>query len=141
MDTVDRATRSRTMSRIRSRSGLERRLPPCLRILGVSHGSRGMGVYGSPDFMDVGGHLALFLDGCFWHGCPEHYREPKSNVDFWRRKIARNRERDAEVTAALTSQGWTVLRIWEHDLRAAARHLKRYRKINGGMIIMEGIYE
>jgi DNA mismatch endonuclease (patch repair protein) len=57
----------------------------------------------------------VFIDGCYWHGCPEHYIEPASNVEYWRPKIARNRERDAETTAALTSAGWRVLRYWSHE--------------------------
>lgn len=59
--------------------------------------------------------VAVFIDGCYWHGCPEHYIEPARNVDYWRPKIARNRERDAETTAALTSAGWRVLRFWSHE--------------------------
>lgn len=59
--------------------------------------------------------VAVFVDGCFWHGCPEHYRAPESNVEYWWPKIARNVERDGETTAALEATGWLVLRFWEHD--------------------------
>ena len=58
--------------------------------------------------------VAVFVDGCWWHGCPEHGHEARSNTDWWRRKIQRNRERDAETDHLLGQQGWTVLRIWEH---------------------------
>ncbi len=64
--------------------------------------------------------VAVFIDGCFWHGCPEHYREPASNIEYWWPKIARNRERDAETMAALVAAGWLVLRFWEHDLYTLA---------------------
>jgi len=59
--------------------------------------------------------IAVFIDGCFWHGCPLHYRVPGTNVGYWEPKIARNVERDAETTLALTAAGWRVLRYWEHD--------------------------
>jgi DNA mismatch endonuclease, patch repair protein len=59
--------------------------------------------------------LAVFVDGCFWHGCAEHAKPPKKNRDYWSPKIARNVERDKETNARLSAQGWTVLRVWEHD--------------------------
>lgn len=61
--------------------------------------------------------VAVFIDGCFWHGCPQHYQRPSSNRHYWDPKIARNRERDAETTVAFTAAGWTVLRFWEHEVR------------------------
>jgi DNA mismatch endonuclease (patch repair protein) len=59
--------------------------------------------------------IAVFIDGCFWHSCPEHLHLPKANADYWTPKLARNVERDAEVTAVLRGLGWTVLRFWEHE--------------------------
>ena len=59
--------------------------------------------------------VAVFVDGCFWHGCPDHASWPKTNAEWWRAKIERNRERDAETTALLTDRGWTVVRTWEHE--------------------------
>ncbi|MBP2458672.1 DNA mismatch endonuclease (patch repair protein) [Clavibacter michiganensis] len=59
--------------------------------------------------------IAVFIDGCFWHSCPEHLSLPKANADYWIPKLARNVERDAEVTAVLRGLGWTVLRFWEHE--------------------------
>ena len=58
--------------------------------------------------------LAVFIDGCFWHGCPEHGTIPASHVEYWEPKLARNVERDAETTAMAEAEGWRVLRIWEH---------------------------
>jgi DNA mismatch endonuclease (patch repair protein) len=58
--------------------------------------------------------VAIFLDGCFWHGCPDHGTWPKSNAAFWREKIEGNIARDAEFTNALMERGWLVLRVWEH---------------------------
>lgn len=59
-------------------------------------------------------NLAVFVDGCFWHGCPEHYKEPRTNAGYWIPKIARNRERDAQFDELLREAGWTVIRAWEH---------------------------
>ena len=57
----------------------------------------------------------MFVDGCFWHGCPEHHTQPRTNSEYWADKIASNIERDAETTAYLQQSGWTVLRFWEHE--------------------------
>lgn len=62
--------------------------------------------------------VAVFLDGCFWHGCPDHYTSPERNAAFWARKIETNRARDLDTTARLTHAGWLVLRFWEHEPRA-----------------------
>ncbi len=59
--------------------------------------------------------VAIFLDGCFWHGCPQHATQPKSNAEWWRTKLAKNMARDAETTQHLQGRGWTVLRFWEHE--------------------------
>ncbi|WP_046302046.1 very short patch repair endonuclease [Mycobacterium sp. UM_Kg27] len=59
--------------------------------------------------------VAVFVDGCFWHGCPEHGTEPKRNGGWWASKLARNIERDRETDAYLAEIGWTVVRIWEHE--------------------------
>jgi DNA mismatch endonuclease (patch repair protein) len=67
-----------------------------------------------------GRKIAVFVDGCFWHGCPEHATWPKRNADFWRLKIEVNRQRDADTNARLQSNGWTVLRFWSHELPVEA---------------------
>ena len=67
------------------------------------------------DIVFTRARLAVFIDGCFWHGCPEHFVSPKSNADYWVPKIETNRRRDLDTTAQLESEGWTVLRYWEHD--------------------------
>jgi DNA mismatch endonuclease (patch repair protein) len=59
--------------------------------------------------------VAVYVDGCFWHGCPLHGTWPKANADWWREKIERNRERDRDTNERLTEAGWTVIRIWEHE--------------------------
>jgi len=59
--------------------------------------------------------IAVFVDGCFWHGCPEHATWPKRNAEFWRQKIEANRQRDADTNARLQANGWTPLRFWSHE--------------------------
>lgn len=58
--------------------------------------------------------LAVFVDGCFWHGCPRHHQAPKANASYWEAKLAMNRDRDRRINRALRKKGWTVLRVWEH---------------------------
>ncbi|MFH9431223.1 very short patch repair endonuclease [Streptomyces sp. NPDC017615] len=59
--------------------------------------------------------VAVLIDGCFWHGCPQHATQPKANAEWWREKLARNVTRDLGTTQHLTARGWTVLRFWEHE--------------------------
>ncbi len=59
--------------------------------------------------------VAVFIDGCYWHGCPEHYVPPKTNQGYWSDKVARNMARDRDTDQRLTEAGWTVLRFWEHE--------------------------
>jgi DNA mismatch endonuclease (patch repair protein) len=75
-----------------------------------------------PDVVFTRDRVAVFVDGCFWHGCPDHGRQPRVNADYWGPKLARNAERDARVDAALGEDGWAVVRVWEHtDPAEAAR--------------------
>jgi len=67
-----------------------------------------------PDIVFTRLRLAVFIDGCFWHGCEEHGTKPRANADYWSAKISRNQKRDRAVTEALQDAGWTVLRLWEH---------------------------
>jgi DNA mismatch endonuclease (patch repair protein) len=73
--------------------------------------------------------LAVYVDGCFWHGCPEHHVRPKSNSDWWRWKVERNRARDRDTERELAEAGWHVIRIWEHESadRAADKVRSAYR--------------
>lgn len=64
--------------------------------------------------------VAVFVDGCFWHGCPTHRTEPKRNAEFWKRKIDKNQERDTDTDVQLTMNGWIPVRIWEHEPPAQA---------------------
>ena len=64
--------------------------------------------------------VAVFVDGCFWHRCPQHFNQPHNNAEFWRAKIARNVQRDQETNATLEAAGWAVIRVWEHEHPAEA---------------------
>lgn len=70
---------------------------------------------GRPDVVFTRRRIAVFIDGCFWHRCPTHFVQPKSNSDWWTRKLAANVERDRLADERLTSLGWAVLRVWEHE--------------------------
>ena len=83
---------------------------------------------GTPDIVFPSAMVAVFVDGCFWHGCPKHATQPKGNASFWATKLAANKERDRKVNHALRAKGWKVLRIWEHDLRAF-RHSHTLRRV------------
>lgn len=67
------------------------------------------------DLVFTGPKVAVFIDGCYWHGCPEHGTTANTNAGYWRTKLARNRERDAETDRLLGDAGWTVIRAWEHE--------------------------
>ena len=79
----------------------------------------------SADMIFTRARVAVFIDGCFWHGCAEHYRAPASNTTYWAGKVTRNRERDRLANEALRSAGWTVVRVWEHEVpESAARRIE-----------------
>lgn len=71
------------------------------------------------DLVFTKARVAVFIDGCYWHGCPEHFTTPKTNRNYWTTKIGGNRQRDADTDELLDSAGWTVLRFWEHEDPAA----------------------
>ena len=75
------------------------------------------GLVGKPDIAIKKYKVVVFLDSCFWHGCPVHGNKPKTNEDYWNNKLERNKARDAEVTKYYQQKGWNVLRIWEHDIK------------------------
>lgn len=79
-----------------------------------------------PDLAFTRLRVAVFVDGCFWHGCAEHAASPKKNTGYWNKKIARNVERDREHEARLHASGWSVVRVWEHeDTVEAAKRIER----------------
>lgn len=115
MDTLTSIERSERMSRVRGRGNqsTELRIIALMRAAGITGWRRGSPLPGKPDFVFRTEKVAIFVDGCFWHGCPRHGRTPKSRSDFWLNKLAQNVRRDRAVTLALRASGWMVLRIWE----------------------------
>lgn len=78
------------------------------------------GVRREADIVFTSAKVAVFVDGCFWHGCPEHATWPKNNAEFWRTKIETNRRRDLDTDEKLADAGWLAVRVWEHESAAAA---------------------
>lgn len=135
MDRVTRAVRSRIMAAVRTRGSgtTEVRMAKVLRKHGFSGFRRHWKVRGTPDFVWPSLKVALFVDGCFWHGCPRCQRLSKSNLSFWRLKVRNNKARDRRVAAALRRRGWKVLRVWECAVRseAAVQKIKRALESRG----------
>ncbi|MEZ5387421.1 MAG: very short patch repair endonuclease [Prosthecobacter sp.] len=129
-DVFTKSKRSEVMSRIRSRGNqaTELALVKLMRAEGITGWRRQWPLHGKPDFVFPKRRVAVFVDGCFWHGCPKHGTWPKQNGRFWREKIERNRARDREVTRTLRGKGWKVLRIWEHALKKPGPALARLRR-------------
>lgn len=140
-DTLTAFQRSRLMAAVRPRGNktTEGMLAKLFRRHAVKSWRRHARILGRPDFVFYEHRLALFVDGCFWHGCPRHLRVPSSNRSYWRRKISRNKARDRLVTNALRRLGWRVLRLWEHELRNEKRALRLFEKAMAQCAINEAL--
>jgi DNA mismatch endonuclease (patch repair protein) len=132
-DVFTKAKRSEVMSRVHGRGNkaTELAVVAIFRQHKIKGWRRHQRVFGSPDFIFAKSRLAVFVDGCFWHGCPKHKTRPASNRAFWKRKLDRNKTRDQLVTQTLCASGWKVLRIWQHELRRKnrTRLLNRIRRV------------
>ena len=126
-DVFTKTKRSEVMSRIRGRGNKDTELAliKLFRQHHITGWRRNQPIFGKPDFIFPAAKLAVFVDGCFWHGCPTHCRMPSSKQAYWHPKIARNKVRDKVVTTTLRKRGWRVLRIWEHELKKPSRCLAR----------------
>jgi DNA mismatch endonuclease (patch repair protein) len=133
MDVFSKRKRSEIMSRVKSRGNLatEVRLIRLFRQYGISGWRRHYPIFGNPDFVFLKSHVALFVDGCFWHCCPKHSTRPNGNRSFWLAKLTRNRRRDRIVNRVLRSGGWRVVRIWQHELvqKNQLRLINRIRRV------------
>lgn len=118
-DVFNKKKRSLVMAAIKSvkNKDTELALIKIFRKYRIMGWRRNYPIIGKPDFVFTNAKLAIFVDGCFWHQCPDHGRVPKSNIEYWEKKLQNNIVRDAAVVKNLTPKGWTVLRIWEHELR------------------------
>jgi DNA mismatch endonuclease (patch repair protein) len=119
--------RSAVMALIRGSGNkdTELRLMALFREYEIIGWRRNQKLFGKPDFVFRRERVAVFVDGCFWHGCPKpkHAPSPKNRAEWWAAKLSRNKERDRQVSRTLRKDGWTVLRVWECDL--AAKHWPR----------------
>jgi len=119
--------RSAVMSRIRSTGNrnTELRMIELFRAHGIHGWRRNVKLFGKPDFVFRKERVVVFVDGCFWHGCPKpkHAPAPKTRAEWWAEKLSRNKNRDRLASRTLRAAGWRVLRIWECDL--APKHWPR----------------
>ncbi len=129
MDTVDPETRSHIMRSIRSVSVVELRARKLAerrarcRLIHLKPGE----MEHSPDYANKGRKTVVFVHGCFWHGCPKHFRVPETNSHRWRLKIATNQMRDLNATRQYRAGGWRVIVLWEHELQRKSRRREERR--------------
>lgn len=114
-DVFSKKKRSQIMSKIRSK---ETKLEINFKNLISGFKFRyQQNIFGKPDFASKKLRIAIFVDSCFWHKCPQHFRKPKTNNSYWKLKIDRNVERAKEVNVFLKRNGWKILRLWEHEIK------------------------
>lgn len=132
VDTFSKTERSRIMASVKSQNtkSTELRFISILKGKGITGWRRNYMLTGKPDFVLSRLKIAVFIDGCFWHGCPSHCRMPSSNVNYWNNKIEKNKIRDKKIIKLLKMKGWLVIRIWEHEIKTGKlnQKLKRIKK-------------
>ena len=118
-DTFTKEQRSEIMRKVKSsrNKSTEQKLIQFFKENEIKGWRRNFKLFGKPDFVFPKQRLVIFVDGCFWHGHDCRNTRPKDNADYWQTKIARNRQRDKTVTETLTIKYWTVVRIWECELK------------------------
>lgn len=132
-DVFTKAERSRVMARVRSsgNASTEIKAIRLFRESGITGWRRRAHVFGKPDFVFFKAKVAVFIDGCFWHGCPRCQRVPSSSVEFWSEKIQRNIRRDREVSRELRKRNWSVLRVRECAMKKPRRFIGQLRALIG----------
>jgi DNA mismatch endonuclease (patch repair protein) len=132
-DVFTKRKRAQVMARIRGNGNkdTELRLMQIFRAARITGWRRGSKLIGKPDFVFPKLKTAVFVDGCFWHGCSKHATWPKTRAAFWLAKITGNKARDRRVNRELRGRGWKVIRVWEHELakRNIPRLLKRLQPL------------
>ncbi|MBI2086916.1 MAG: very short patch repair endonuclease [Candidatus Zambryskibacteria bacterium] len=121
-DTFTKKKRSEIMSRIRAKNtklenNFLKELSSVSHNAGYRYRKHYLGIIGKPDIAFPNKKLAVFIDGCFWHGCKLHSRVPLSNISYWKTKLERNCARDKEINRKIKKMGWRVIRIWEHEAK------------------------
>ena len=117
-DNLTPEQRHKNMTHIKStNTKIEKDITNALWNLGYRFRKNVKGLPGKPDIAIKKHKVVIFLDSCFWHKCPEHFKKPKSNLEYWEPKIKRNVERDAEINRYYQNKNWHILRIWEHEVK------------------------
>jgi len=124
-----KAQRSKTMAAVKSRgnASTELKMQRLLRVNKLTGWRRHLDIVGMPDFSWPNKKVALFVDGCFWHKCPHCFRKPKSNIEYWTKKIESNKKRDRRINKALRQAEWNVIRVWECEI-SQRKTIERIRK-------------
>jgi len=117
-DVFSKKKRSDIMSRVKGRdnAATELRLIRIFQQQHITGWRRHVAIFGNPDFVFPKARLVIFVDGCFWHGCPKHASRPIHNRTFWHKKLGRNKLRDRLVNRTLNKHDWRVFRVWQHEL-------------------------
>ncbi|APJ25982.1 very short patch repair endonuclease [Bacillus licheniformis] len=116
-DNMSKEKRTKTMKAIRSQSKLENIFTKALWKKGYRFRKNSKTLFGKPDISIKKYKIVIFIDSCFWHVCPLHSNEPKSNQDYWKSKLLRNQQRDKKVNEYYRENGWHIKRIWEHEIK------------------------
>jgi len=118
MDNLTKEQRRKNMQNIRSKDTMpERKIMEELKRRRVYFREHVKTIFGKPDIVFRRKKVVIFIDSDFWHGHPKHFIMPVTNYEYWSNKIARNKERDKQVTKDLRSKGWKVIRLWEYDIK------------------------
>lgn len=116
-DNMSKENRSKTMKAIRSQSELENRITKELWRRGYRFRKNVKSMFGKPDISIQKYKIVIFIDSCFWHVCPIHSNKPKSNQEYWEKKLLRNQQRDKEVNEYYQKNNWFIKRVWEHEIK------------------------
>ena len=116
-DNLMKEQRRKNMQAIKSQSQLENTVSKAVWNKGFRFRKNAKDLFGKPDISIKKYKVVIFIDSCFWHSYPLHGNRPKTNQEFWDKKLARNQERDQEVTQFYKDKGWNILRIWEHEVK------------------------
>ncbi|ATH94648.1 very short patch repair endonuclease [Bacillus glycinifermentans] len=116
-DVMSKEQRRKNMQAIKSISKLEEKVSRELWKRGVRFRKNTKTLYGKPDLSIKKYKVVIFIDSCFWHCCPLHGNVPKTNIEFWEKKLTRNKARDEEVNRYYIENGWYIKRVWEHTIK------------------------
>ena len=117
VDKITPEQRRKIMQAIKSKSKMEDLVAKELWKRNIRYRRNVKTLSGKPDIAIKKYKVVIFIGSCFWHHCPLHTRMPKSNIEFWEKKLSRNKERDKEVNSFYIKNGWTIIRAWEHDIK------------------------